>query len=116
MYDSSFDIYLMKIMRNARCIGFIVLQKREKVFKLLFAYYDSKDVKIMADIIKLQAIVQGVREIVCYDKNIGDDFSKSPVFLYKRKKVKHSIISKIFGKADFDDVVMNFGDGDCSFA
>lgn len=116
MYDRSFDIYMIKIVSAGKCIGFAVLQKRDVVFKLLYAYYDIENAKTVADVIKLQAIAQDIREIVCYDKGITQVLSQSSIFLYKKKKVKHSIISKAFGRDNFDDVVMNFGDGDCSFA
>jgi GNAT superfamily N-acetyltransferase len=116
MYDRGFEVYLMKIKLNSACMGFLVVQKRNNVHKLLYAYYDDKNVNIMAGILKLQAIVQDVREIVCYDNGITAEFRKSSLFLYKRKKLKQSIISKVYGKTDFGDVVMSFGDGDCSFA
>ncbi|NMH29640.1 GNAT family N-acetyltransferase [Flavobacterium silvaticum] len=116
MYDSSFAIYMMKVVKAGKCIGFVVLQKRAKVSKLLFAYYEKKDAAIIADIVKLHAIETGVREIITYDEPMVAEFKKSFVFLYRTKKVKDSIISKSFGKTDFSDTYMNFGDGDCSFA
>jgi GNAT superfamily N-acetyltransferase len=116
MYDKSFDIYMVKILSGGKCIGFLVVQKRNDVFKVLFAYYDNKEAKTIANILKLQAIVQNIKEIICYDHGITNELRQSSLFLYKKKKVKHSIISKVFGKDNFDDVVMNFGDGDCSFA
>lgn len=117
MCDQSFNIYFIKIIRNHHCIGFVALQKRNFVSKLLFAYYDdSKYAAIVSDVIKLQAMEQNTREIICYDPSIRDNFKKSGVFLYKTNKLKQSIISKVYNKSDFNDVVMNFGDGDCSFA
>ncbi|HLA54881.1 MAG TPA: GNAT family N-acetyltransferase [Flavobacterium sp.] len=116
MYDKSFAIYLVKVTENNRCIGFFVLQKRNVMVKLLFAYYDGKDSEKITDIIKLQCLAQNTREIICYDPKICAVLKKSHIFLYRRKKVKESIISKAFGKIDFEDVIVNFGDGDCSFA
>ena len=95
----------------------MVLQKRNYVSKVLFTYYDaSKYVVDVSNIIKLQAIAQNTREIICYDDAICANLKVSTVFLYKTKKVKQSIISKVFNKTHFTDVRMNFGDGDCSFA
>ncbi|MEO8516585.1 MAG: GNAT family N-acetyltransferase, partial [Flavobacterium sp.] len=83
IYDKSFNVYFLKVIENGRCIGFLVLQKRNNVVKLLFSYYDVKDVQIMANIIKLQTISQDVREIICYDVPICGSLKKSSVFLYK---------------------------------
>lgn len=117
MYDKSFEISYLKILKENSCIGFMVLQKRNYVSKVLFTYYDaSKYVVDVSNIIKLQAIAQNTREIICYDEAICANLKVSTVFLYKTKKVKQSIISKVFNKTHFTDVRMNFGDGDCSFA
>ena len=111
-----FNIYLMKIVQNQECIGFVVLQRRNYVCKILFSYCDEKHAEIAANCIKLQAIAQDLREIICYDEAINRHLKKSLIFLYKTKKLKQSIISKEFKKQDFNDTVVNFGDGDCSFA
>jgi hypothetical protein len=116
IYDRKFNIYLMKISVKNECVGFLVLQRRNYVCKVLFSYFDGKDAVIAANCLKLQAMQQNVREIICYDEAINKHLEKSSVFLYKTKKRKESIISKTFQKENFDDVVMNFGDGDCSFA
>jgi hypothetical protein len=117
IYDKNFNIYLIKIKEDGRCIGLLVLQRRSKVCKILFAYYDKKlHAELVANIIKLQCIEQDVREIICYDEAITKAFSRSSTFLYRTNKIKQSIISKAFQKDDFEDVVVNFGDGDCSFA
>lgn len=117
MYDKEFDFSFIKVNKNNRCIGFIVLQKRNYVTKVLFTYYDATlHSKEIADIIKLQAVKQNTREIICYDAAICAQFNRSFLFLYKTTKVKHSIISKAFNKTDFTDTHMHFGDGDCSFA
>jgi len=117
MYDHSFEYYFLKIFKQNTCIGFVVLQKRNYVTKVLFSYYDAtKYQSEMANIIQLQAMVQNTREIICYDEGICNAFKTSSVFLYKTKKVKQSIISKSFNKTDFSDVRMHFGDGDCCFA
>ncbi len=117
IYDKSFDIYLVKIIKNEEVVGFLVLQKRDKTIKVLFAYYDmDKDAKLVSDIIKLHCINLKAKEIICYDAGVNEQLKHSAVFIYTRKKLKQSIISKVFGKDNFDDVTMNFGDGDCSFA
>lgn len=117
MYDKTFDISYLKIMKQNNCIGFVVLQKRNYVSKVLFTYFDASEYATgISNIIKLQAIVQNTREIICYDEAICNAFKSSFIFLYKTKKIKPSIISKAFHKTDFDAVRMHFGDGDCSFA
>jgi GNAT superfamily N-acetyltransferase len=116
-FDENFNIYLIKIIENNICIGFTVLQKRNKTMKVLFAYYDkNQDIKSITNVIKLHAISLKMNEIICYDIAICEILKKSNIFIYKRKKIKQSIISKIYEKTNFDDVEMNFGDGDCSFA
>lgn len=117
MYDHEFEFSYIKINKENNCIGFIVLQKRNYVLKVLFTYFDDMThTNIVSDIIKLQSITQNTREIICYDDAICSNLKKSTLFLYRTKKVKHSIISKTFNKTNFDAVRVNFGDGDCSFA
>lgn len=117
IYDNEFEFSLIKVVKENSCISFIVLQKRNYVTKVLFTYFDnSKYTNDISNIIKLQAISQNTREIICYDEPICDNFKKTKLFLYKTKKIKQSIISKAFNKTDFNNIRMNFGDGDCSFA
>ncbi|GEM_PF-1964197 len=117
IYDKAFEFSFIKVIKDNRCVGFIVLQKRNYVTKVLFTYYDSSiNTSEMADLIKLQTIQQNTREIICYDEALCTNFKQSSIFLYKTNKVKHSIISKAFDKTDFTDTRMHFGDGDCSFA
>jgi hypothetical protein len=116
IYDESFNIYLVKILKENICIGFLVLQKRNKTIKVLFTYYDEQNVAIISNIIKLHAINQKINEVICYDTPICNDLKKSNIFIYNRIKIKNSIISKAFNKSNFDDVTMNYGDGDCCFA
>lgn len=116
MCDKSYNIYLIKVLSANVCIGFIVLQRRNSVIKVLFAYYDKvKYSGIISNIIILQAINQKVCEIICYDEAICVEIKKSYAFIYKRKKVSESIISKAFNISNFDNVVMNMGDGDSCF-
>ena len=117
IYDKSFNVYLIKVIENNECIGFLVLQKRNVTMKALFAYYnDIKTADIISDIIKLHCIQQKIHEVICYDINICKKLNNSNVFIYKRIKIKQSIISKIYNKTNFDEIIMNYGDGDCSFA
>ena len=117
MYDEKFNLYYIKVSHHGSCIGFVVLQRRGNVAKILFSYYDTaKHAAMIADVIKLQCIRQQVREIICYDAALSKEFKDSAVFLYSKKKVKQSIISKAFGTENLDSVHMNFGDGDCCFA
>ena len=117
IYDKEFEFSLIKIIKKNNCIGFIVLQKRNYVTKVLFTYFDdTKYTNDVSNIIKLQAITQNTRELICYEETICKNFKKSYLFLYKTNKAKQSIISKSFGITDFKNLRMNFGDGDCSFA
>ena len=117
IYDKEFEFSLIKISNKNECIGFLVLQKRNYVCKVLFSYFNnSKNTIDVSNIIKLQAIQQNTREIICYDEAICSNLKKSSIFLYKTKKIKQSIISKEYNVTDFSNVRMNFGDGDCSFA
>lgn len=117
IYDNDFEFSLIKIIKKSNCIGFVVLQKRNYVTKVMFTYFDNlKYSKEVANIIKLQAITQNTREIICYDETICKNFKKSYLFLYKTSKSKQSIISKKFGITEFNNLRLNLGDGDCSFA
>lgn len=117
IYDNEFEFSFIKLIKKNNCIGFIVLQKRNYVTKVLFTYFDNtKYTNYVSNIIKLQAITQNTRELICYEETICKNFKKSYLFLYKTNKTKQSIISKSFGITDFKNVRMNFGDGDCSFA
>lgn len=116
IYDETFNIYLVKIVKEHNCIGFLVLQKRNKTMKVLFTYYDQQNVDTISNIIKLHAINQKIIEIICYDTSICANLKKSNIFIYNRIKIKNSIISKAFDITNFDNVAMNYGDGDCCFA
>jgi GNAT superfamily N-acetyltransferase len=117
MYDKDFHISYIKILKDNSCIGFIVLQKRNHVSKVLFTYFDhSRYTDIISDIIKLENIEQNTREIICYEPVICANLRKSKLFLYKTKKKKESIISKVFGEDNFGNYRMQYGDGDCCFA
>lgn len=116
MADKTFNIYLIKILENNICKGFVILQKRKHTAKILFCYCDPADAHLVANVVKLQCAQQDVCEIICYEEAITACFKKSSLFLYQTKKQRESIISKAFGKEDFEAVKMNFGDGDCSFA
>jgi len=117
MYDKSFEYFFVRINVKEKCKGFLVLQKRGVVLKVLFAYYDCKNnAKLMADVINLHAIKLKIREIICYETEIVEHIFKSTLLLYKKKRVKKSIISKSFGVDNFEDKRVNYGDGDCAFA
>lgn len=117
MYDESFEYYFVKIKKEAYCVGFLVLQRRATTLKVLFAYFDENtQAQLMADIIKQHAIKLKIREIICYEPTIVRSLFQSNIFLYKKKKVKQSIISKSFHIDGFSKIRVNFGDGDCCFA
>ncbi len=116
MVDEKFDIYLMKVLENGIPKGFVVLQRRGFVCKVLFNYSSQADSDLISKVIALQCMEQNVREIITYDEGLVNEFKKSGIFLYRTKKLKESIISKSFGVTSFDDQYVNFGDGDCSFA
>ena len=116
MVANRFQIYLTKVIDNNVPIGFVVLQIRDNTLKVLFAYYGQNHVVQISNIIKLQAINQGIYEIICYDPAICSKLKQSKLFIYQRKKIKNSIISKAFNKDNFDEIIMNYGDGDCCFA
>lgn len=117
MYDKAFDYYYVKINTENTCVGFVVLQKRGTTLKVLFVYCDVKEQgKLVADVIKQHAIEMNIREIICYEPVIVSHLFESSLFLYKKRKVKHSIISKSFGITNFSKTRVNYGDGDCCFA
>ena len=116
MYAKHFDFYYVEIYENNRLVGFVILQKRDGVLKVLFSYYLPSVSKKVAKIVLLHACKLNIQEIICYDQGINDGLKGSLLFLYKRKKVKASIISKSFEIVSFDDYELNFGDGDCCFA
>jgi len=117
IYDHDYEISFLKINLNNICIGFIVLQKRNYLQKVIFSYYDkSKYTEIISDVISLQLINENTREIICFDNKICEEFLKSKLFLFNSKKQKKSIISKKYLQSNFDSNYMHFGDGDCCFA
>jgi len=110
----NFNLYLIKILSKNEIQGFIVLQRKDSLLKVLFSYYC--DSKVAAQIVCLHVIELQIKQLLCYDKNINSELLKMGVFLYKRKKLKEVIISKAFGDNNYDDFIFNLGDGDCSFA
>lgn len=117
MYDASFEYYYIKISALSQCLGFLVLQKRATTLKVLFTYFDeNKHAKLVMNVINKHAIKLNIREIICYEPELVKVFLKSKLFLYKRKRLKQSILSKSYGVDDFSELRVNFGDGDCCFA
>lgn len=117
MYDIAFDYSFIKICTQGECVGFIVLQNRNYVTKVLFTYYDAdKYVQEVTHVIKLHVVSLQIRELICYDEKVCEELKKSNLFLYTRQKEKNALISKVFEPLHHKDKRFNFGDGDCSFA
>ncbi|MBU3658443.1 MAG: GNAT family N-acetyltransferase [Flavobacteriales bacterium] len=116
MYDYDFDISFIKIIKKNEIVGILVLQKRNSKVKVLFAYYNENCVDLVSKVIILNSINQDTREIVCYDIGINNQLNKLSFYTYKTDVQRRSIISKSFGVSNFDNVIVNFGDGDCGFA
>lgn len=116
MNAENFNIYFIKITHKNKLIGFIVLQRKNTLAKVLFAYYKNGLEQIVARVITLHVIKLNIKELVCYDASINTKIIASSSYLYKRKKVKEAIISKVFKEADYSKYHYNFGDGDCCFA
>ncbi len=114
MYSHSFNIYMIKILQDDIINGFVVLQKRDDTLKILFAYYDNPT--YVAQIIFLHINKLKAKQLLCYDEKLNVELLKIGGMFYKRKKIKESIISKEYGVSNFDNFILNFGDGDCSFA
>ncbi len=115
MGASRFNIYLLKVIVSNKLSGFIVLQRKNHLLKILFTYYNDNE-QIMANLILAHAFKLKVKELICYDENINNEIKSSYKYLYRRSKVKESIISKTFGENNYSSYILNFGDGDCCFA
>jgi GNAT superfamily N-acetyltransferase len=116
IYDKNFDISFLKIKKENKIVGILVLQKRNLRVKVLFSYYLKDQASIVGDVLIRDSLAQNVNDVLCYDILLNDYLVAKNCFLYKAKLEKYSIISKSFGVEDFSDIYMNFGDGDCSFA
>ncbi len=114
MVAKKFAFYFVKIVTNNSIIGFLILQRREDTLKVLFCYTDAP--KPVAKILFLHIVKLQIKQVLCYDKEINNELLKIGGYLYKREKIKESIISKAFGEIDTDTLYLNLGDGDCSFA
>src|SRR5690554_6695681 len=115
--EEKFDYSFLKIRQNKKVIGFIVIQQRDYNGKILFSYFDKENQKVISDIILLHLLNTEIRDFICYDKLICDYLkTKKFFFIYKNKKVKHSIISKSFDLSEIKDLRFQYGDGDCAFA
>ncbi|OEK09697.1 hypothetical protein A8C32_13430 [Flavivirga aquatica] len=116
MSAEKFNIYFTKVFNNNKLVGFLVLQRKNHLLKVLFAYYIDGNQNIMANLILLHAFKLKIKELVCYDEKINNIIVSSKTYLYKRKKLKESIISKVFEEKNYSNYNLNFGDGDCCFA
>lgn len=115
--EEKFDYSFLKIRQNKKVIGFIVIQQRDYNGKILFSYFDKENQKVISDIILLHLLNTEIRDFICYDKLICDYLrTKKFFFIYKNKKVKHSIISKSFDLSEIKGLRFQYGDGDCAFA
>jgi len=116
MDAEKFNIYFIKVMKSNKLIGFLILQRKNHLFKVLFAYYINDEKHIIADLILLHSFKLKIKELICYDKGINTIIKSSLKYVYKRKKIKESIISNVFKENNYDNYILNFGDGDCCFA
>jgi len=115
--EKLFDYSFLKISQNKKIIGFVVIQQRDYSGKVLFSYFEKQNQKVISDTILLHFLNTEVRDFICYDKLICNYLkTKKFFFIYKNKKVKHSIISKSFHLNDIKDLRFQYGDGDCAFA
>lgn len=115
--EKLFDYSFLKICQNKKIIGFVVIQQRDYNGKVLFSYFEKQNQKVISDIILLHFLNTEIRDFICYDKLICNYLkTKKFFFIYKNKKVKHSIISKSFDLTDIKDLRFQYGDGDCAFA
>ena len=112
-----FNLYFVKVLQNGKIIGFFILQRKNHLLKLLFTYYVLGNEKTIARVVLSHAYQLKIREFVSYDKKINTHISRSFFsYIYKRNKVKESIISKVFNSDSYEAYQLNFGDGDCCFA
>ena len=116
MGSEKFNIYFVKITKNNMLIGFLVIQRKDHLMKILFVYYLDRYNDTLAKLILLHAFKLKIKELVCYDEKINNIIKSSSTYLYRRPKIKESIISKVFEEDNYDLYELNFGDGDCCFA
>lgn len=116
MNAEKFNIYLIKVIENNEIVGFIVLQRKNSLSKVLFVYHKKHAEKTIARFLILHIIKLNVKELVCYNSTINKHIIASSSYLYKRKKLKESLISKVFKENNYTNYHFNFGDGDCCFA
>lgn len=116
MGSEKFNIYLIKILKNNVLIGFLVLQRKNHLLKILFSYLIKGNEEVIAYIILSHSFKLKIRELVCYDNEINSIINSSAMYIYKKQRIKESIISKSFNFKNSKSYKLNFGDGDCCFA
>ena len=115
MGAKKFNIYMIKIIKKGKICGFLVLQRKNHLLKVLFSYHENSQ-QLIANIILMHVFRLKVKEILCYDKDINKVIISKQLHLYKRNKIKESIISKVFEETNYENYQLNLGDGDCCFA
>jgi len=110
-----FEISLIKVIRDEECIGFVVLQNRNRTTKLLFSYFDKKFVFEVAQVILLHALDSNSINLVCYVDEISDVIKRNKLFIRKKETKFSSIISESYGNIDYEGYRVQYGDGDNCF-
>jgi len=98
--------------------SFLVLQVRDKVLKVLFAYYEGNAVKNCAGLINHYINNLNCHTLLLYDEAIIRELRKTrTAYIVERQKEKDILVSKEFEPIkEWDTETFNYGDGDCCFA
>ena len=114
-FDNYFNISLVKIKKADECIGFVVLQNRNRTTKVLFTYFDPEVVFEIGQVILLHALDCKSINLLCYVDILSDVIGQNKFFVKSKESKYSSIISKTYGDINFDEYRIQYGDGDNCF-
>lgn len=114
-----FGFFFIKVPGKDKTIkAFMVLQMRDGVLKLLYAFYENDAIEDCVRIIAHHIHRLNSHTFILYDEKILKAFQqKRMLYLLFRKKEKEVLISKSFAPSElWNTSKFNYGDGDCCFA
>jgi hypothetical protein len=119
-YFSSYCKYFkngfIKICRDHELIGFMMTSIRDRHFKIPYLYFEKGNIQFISLAIYYISISGDCTIFTTFNLHLTEyiKYNTSPYF-YKRKLFKDLAVSTKYRNLNFDNIILQDGDGDCAF-
>ena len=117
IFAKHFAFSPLKIYRQNKLVGIIILSIIGDAVKLPYAYFKEKHTAIIAKVIVDYMLQNKCSILTIYNKQLVDYFTKnrSPFFMIRSFKRHYLIAKALHWKQQKNDIILQDGDGDCAF-